>query len=148
MSAVVSAISKLEYQTIRGSLEVQDLLKQLVKDNAYRFDVPPAWVLKAAKSNRKGIHYWDQFYQVLCQWYHVANITAIVDTSIQNCIANYSGSEFTVRSKTTSMTNWTGLHEFFHHLCYVKRSGHNGEAEQALADAFATECVRIMELPT
>lgn len=111
--------------------------------------VPPAWVIKAARAELARTKHWVDYYNVLTAYYRVLPISqAFVDPSLApTIVAQYRAAGFfsqpTVVSRESGMSEHTALHELFHHLVYEKgaRPKHF-QAEQALADAFADAVTR------
>ena len=107
-------------------------------------DIPPAWVVRAARARLNAPNgNWEDYYAVLCAWYSVPTLKAKVNPAISpNTIAQYTYGTNLVESRAKTFRESTALHEFFHYMVDQTRRTHYGEAEQALADSFAEECLK------
>ena len=137
--------------TIRELRAKVEDLERKVRDleavpKAVILDVPPKWVLQAARAGLNKTGNWEGYYDVLTNFYGIHSLNAVIDTTLDQGIAAQYDARYlinpTVQCRTKTMSDNTAIHEFFHHLFYSTRHKHEGEGEQRLADAFAIECLR------
>lgn len=103
-------------------------------------ELPPSWVLNAARAELRRTNHWIDYYHVLTAYYKVTPLKRSQrDSNLPpDVVAVYRPSEPCVLTRAPSMTEQTALHELFHHLVKEKSARPKQfQAEQALADAFA-----------
>ena len=118
---------------------LEDEVDRLKRQAKPRIDIPPAWVIKAARSALKRTNYWNEAYTVLSAYYGVPEVKNLCndDRVPKGAAACYYAFEKTVYGKKKGMNTWTAMHEFAHHLC-ASLIPIGGEAEQAFCDEFST----------
>ena len=141
--AVVLALRRIEKLLERqhaSQEETRDKMTQVLADDSV--EVPPGWVLRAARANMKrNGHSWESYFDVLTSWYGIPSVRAVVNPSIKP-YAHYLPGSLLIETRDKVVPDAAALHEFFHHLWSCKRGVYAGEAEQAMADAFAAECIK------
>lgn len=120
---------------------LDERLKKLVPKSNFP-EIPPAWVLKAARANLDRTHSWPDYYSVLDDFYGLPHVGAQVDSSIKaGTLAVYRYATKTIYSRDKTMSDATAIHEYFHHLTHLLNISTSGEEGQQLADAFAQACL-------
>lgn len=107
-------------------------------------DIPPKWVIQAARTSLNKHGNYQEYYSVLCAYYQVkflnANINREKCKSLgENVIACYcvEVNRHVVYTKENSMSENTALHEFFHHLTHQLNLNVESKAAEILCDSFA-----------
>ena len=128
--------------------ETREELDRLKRQTKPRFDLPPRWIIKAAKDALGRVGYWSGALAVLSSYYGVPHMDARNDPSkvSEKADATYYQYERTAYFKSTNGSGvWLVMHEFGHHLNAYLLDKIGGEAEQAFCDAFAFEMQKEWE---
>lgn len=109
-------------------------------------DIPPLWVRKAALSFQ-GFKTWPEAYKILCDYYSIPLLGATVNPNKvpEGSVACFVWEDHSVYTKDESMRHDTGIHEFFHYLCFCAgKSYHKGPSE-AMTNAYVQEFLAGVE---
>ena len=119
----------------------------MIPQNTSIPDIPPAWVIHAARAEIKKTNNWVMYLDVLCAYYQIPSIKGVVDVDQKKvpkiALAMYDPRDQTFYTKTEKISESTALHEFFHHLKFSKGLKISADAEDALANAFAFAISKI-----
>lgn len=109
-------------------------------------DIPPLWIRKAALSFQ-GFTTWSPAYKILCDYYGIPPIDARIDASkvSENAIACFRRDEICIFSKDKIMNYDTGIHEFFHYLCFRAGKLYEEGPSEAMTNAYVQEFMRDLK---
>jgi hypothetical protein len=124
----------------------------------FAWQLPPKWVLEAARSEVNRTNTWDRYFAILAIFYGIkapksiqgeAQIAKVQEQfpADQKVVAIYVPHESTIYALKEGFDESTALHEFFHHLMSNTKLN-DKEAEQALANAYAQACLNSIHAQT
>lgn len=109
-------------------------------------DIPPLWIRKAALSFQ-GFTTWPSAYKILCDYYNIPTVDAQIDPAqvSDNAIACFNHNDVRIYSKNKTMNHETGIHEFFHYLCFRARKFYEKGPSEAMTKAYVQEFMRDLK---
>jgi hypothetical protein len=117
-----------------------------------QLDIPPHWVLVAAKRAMNETNHWSDCLDVLAAYYGVPNVTARVEpskvsSSATACyVREKPGQEPMIYTKEDRISADTAFHEFGHHLQATLLKGRlSKQTNEHFAEAFAEAMVKVWE---
>ena len=109
-----------------------------------QLDVPPRWIMIAAKKTMKETNRWSDCYDVLAAYYGVRKVTARVDpervsdSAIACYVKHGPGEEPMIYTKESQVSSNVAFHEFGHHLQATLLKGRLSKmANEHFADSYA-----------
>lgn len=112
-------------------------IDRIPKVQANDLDIPPLWVRKAALGF-DGFDSWDHAYKILCDYYNIPLLDARIEPEQvpKDASACYYSTSHKVCSKNKTVSHSTGIHEFFHHLFYIRNREYKKEPSEAMTRAY------------
>ncbi len=109
-------------------------------------DIPPKWIIEAAREALDTKNHWVDYYDVLSEYYGIAIVKAYNNPKkvSETAIASYYPSDNppTIYGGKDDYAEVTALHEFFHHLASEKELEYSKVKSEALANSFSREIIR------
>jgi hypothetical protein len=141
---VVKELKLLQKSMASIQMEVRSQSNEAKSRPIDAIDLPPRFILKAAKRALTKTNFWSSAYNILSAYYGLPKLGAYINAAMvpKDAIACYYATSNSTYAKDKAMSDYTGLHEFAHHLC-AKRLSIGGEAEQQFCDVFAEEVSKV-----